>query len=181
MAEEAGSAWKRVAAFGLDYLVIAAYIVVLTLASVTVTSQLSSLNPGSRTDPWVFDLLAFTTLVLPVILYFALSEASRSQATWGKRRMGLVVVSTGGQRLRAGRSLMRSALKLLPWQIAHTSLFHIPGWPTAVETIPFPAALGLWISALLASGAFASIFIAADRRTLYDRLAGTRVIVRREP
>ena len=178
MTGSSGSAWRRLAAFGLDYLVIAAYVVVLTLVSVTVTSQLSGPNPQSRTHPWLFDLLAFATLVLPVVLYFALSEASRYQSTWGKRRMGLVAITIGGQRLSTGRSLARSVVKFLPWQLAHTSLFHIPGWPGAVETIPGMAAAGLWVASLLATASVASLFVFADRRTLYDRLAGTAVVMR---
>ena len=178
MAVDAGSGWRRLAAFGLDYLVIAAYIVVLTLVSVTVTSQLAGINSGGRTRPWLFDLLAFATLVLPVILYFAITEASHHQATWGKRRTGLVVITTGGQRLGAGRSLVRSVVKFLPWQIAHTSLFHIPGWPTAVDSIPAAAAAGLWISTALALAFIGSLFVFPDRRTPYDRLAGTRVVMR---
>jgi uncharacterized RDD family membrane protein YckC len=176
-----GSAWRRLAAFGLDYLVIAAYMAALAIASVTITSQLAGIRSANPTEPWLFDLLAFMTLVLPVILYFALNEASHRQATWGKQRMGLVVISAAGDRLGTGRSLLRSALKFLPWQIAHSSLFHIPGWPAAVDVIPATATAGLWLSSTLAAASVASLFIFADQRTLYDRLAGTRVVLRRAP
>ena len=176
MTRDPAGGWRRLAAFGLDYLVIAAYMVVLTIVSVTGTSQLTEAPVATEVSPWMFDLLAFVTLVLPVILYFALSEASQSQATWGKRRVGIVVVTTHGERLSPSRSIVRSALKFLPWQIAHTCLFHIPGWPTAVEAIPVAASAGLWVASLLACASIATLFIAADHRTLYDRLARTGVI-----
>ncbi len=101
--------------------------------------------------------------------------------TRGKRRMGLAVISAAGDRLGTGRSVLRSTVKFLPWQIAHTSLFHIPGWPAAVDVIPATATAGLWLSSTLAAASVASLFIFADGRTLYDRLAGTRVVMRRAP
>ena len=38
------------------------------------------------------DLMAFITLVLPVILYFTLQESSPKQSTW-KRKAGIRVVT----------------------------------------------------------------------------------------
>ena len=171
-----GTALRRVAAFGFDYLLIAAYMVVLTLVSVSLQSSIGRSQPGEH-SPWRFDLLAFGTLVLPVILYFALSEASARQATWGKRRMGLVVITERGGRLSIAQSAWRSAAKFLPWQIAHTALFHIPGWPTAVETVPPFAAIGLGLSSALAVTYLVSLVVSRTRRTPYDILAGTRVVV----
>jgi uncharacterized RDD family membrane protein YckC len=43
--------------------------------------------------------LTFLTLVLPVILYFCFQESSLTQATWGKRKLGLRVVTAIGARL----------------------------------------------------------------------------------
>ena len=178
MAHEAASARRRLAAFAIDYLVIAAYIVVLTLVSLAVRSQIARVAVSALQAPWVFDLLAFLTLVLPVVLYFSLCEASRHQATWGKRRMGLAVVTTSGLRLTRGRSFLRSALKFLPWQIAHTSLFHIPGWPVAVETVPALAAAGVCLSMLLASISVVSLVPRVARCTPYDYIARTQVVRR---
>ena len=167
---------RRVAAFGFDYLVIAAYVVVLTLVSVSLQSALGRPQPGQH-SPWLFDVLAFATLVLPVALYFTLCEASRQQATWGKRRMGLVVMTERGERLSVARSALRSAAKFLPWQVAHTALFHIPGWPAAVETVPPLAVIGLGLSSTVAVVYLVSLVASRSRRTPYDLLAGTRVVV----
>jgi uncharacterized RDD family membrane protein YckC len=167
---------RRLAAFAWDYLVIAAYALVLSAISSLIWSRLSGRIPGGEGNPWLYDLLAFTTLVLPVILYFAFSEASRAQATWGKRRTGLRVVSLEGTRLTISRSLLRSALKFLPWQIAHTSLFHIPGWPMAPETVPASATAGFIVSFALVA-VYLVTLARADGRTAYDRAAGSRVAV----
>ncbi len=127
----------RLLAFALDYLLIAAY--AIALAAVTFAASASPLRstlavitatPASR------DAVAFVTIVLPVILYFALQEGSARQGTWGKRRLGLRVTALDGGQLPLGRAFVRALVKFLPWQIAHTCLFHIPGWPLAPTAPP---------------------------------------------
>jgi uncharacterized RDD family membrane protein YckC/type II secretory pathway pseudopilin PulG len=46
-------------------------------------------------------------------LYFALSESSSKQATWGKRAVGIVVTDVGGNRLSFGRASGRAFAKWL--------------------------------------------------------------------
>lgn len=168
--------WRRVTAFAIDYVIVSVYIVVLTVVSLAVSPAVVSRFDVRGTPPWHFDLLAFSTLVLPVILYFALTEASRHCASIGKRRLGLIVADEAGRPLGRGRSLLRSALKFLPWQVAHTSLFHIPGWPMAVEIVPRSPAIGLALALALAGLYLAGLFT-ANRRTLYDRVAGSQVLI----
>lgn len=165
------------AAFAWDYLLIASYVVLLSLVStIAWFGLLGGIPVEAQRSPWLYDLLAFTTLVLPVILYFALREASSAQATWGKRRVGLLVVSSRGDRLSIGRSLMRSGLKFLPWQIAHTCLFHIPGWPVAPGPIPTPVIGGLALAYGLVGLYLVGLVIPPVHRTAYDWIAGTRVV-----
>ncbi|HTG92505.1 MAG TPA: RDD family protein, partial [Pyrinomonadaceae bacterium] len=88
---------KRLLAFAIDFILIAAYILVLFgigTSTMRITSELVVLA-----SPWTKDLLAFLVLILPVILYFALQESSQRQATWGKRRVGIKVVNAQGQKL----------------------------------------------------------------------------------
>jgi uncharacterized RDD family membrane protein YckC len=63
---------RRIGAFVLDWLVIAAYILVLTATTLGVFSilQYTGREIMFPTDPVRGDLIAFTTLVLPVVLYF---------------------------------------------------------------------------------------------------------------
>lgn len=171
-----GTTGKRLAAFALDYLVIAGYIVVLSIGSSLVWQSVGGVPDPTQGGAWRFDLLAFVTLVLPVILYFALSEASRAQATPGKRRLGLRVETREGQPLTKGRSLLRSSLKFLPWQIAHTSLFHVPGWPMAPEAPPAWVVGGFVLAFGLVATYLAGLFFSPVHRTLYDWAAGTRVV-----
>src|SRR6266700_6114714 len=116
--------WQRIGAFLLDYLIIAAYLVLLVIISVGLGfGPLRSVFRAMFADPNSSELSAFLLLVLPVILYFALFESSSWQATWGKRKLGLRVTGTHGERLSLGRSLVRSIIKFVPWELTHARLW----------------------------------------------------------
>jgi uncharacterized RDD family membrane protein YckC len=166
---------RRLLAFAVDYLAVSLYIGLLLAAGISLYS-VGLTRFGDDISPILMDFLAFSVTVLPVTLYFALCESGVSGATIGKRLAHIRVISLNGARVLFGRSLLRSAIKFLPWQIAHTSLFHIPGWPMAVETIPLPSLIGLIVS----QGAVVlfALMIAFSKagRALYDHLAGTVVV-----
>ena len=170
--------WQRTKGFLLDYLIISAYIVLLVGISVGL-----GLGPLRRViqvmfaDPNISEFSAFLLLVAPVILYFALFESSSRQATWGKRKMGLYVTDSHGARLGFMRSLGRSLLKFMPWELTHACLWRIPGWPFALAT-PSPIIMaGLVLVWILVAAYLASIFINKKHQSLYDWIAGTYVIV----
>lgn len=168
--------WSRCKAFGVDYLFIAAYLIALTgvVSGLRLTPLRSVLatwyvNPYSAqlTDSLLFDL--------PVILYFALCEASPWQATLGKRRIGLRVETSAGSRLSLPRALARIVLKFLPWEIAHTSLWHTPGWPLHSQ----PTALNYcaYASVYVLAGLYVvTMLTSRTRQPLYDRITRTRVV-----
>jgi len=167
---------QRVAAFAIDDTVIAAYIGLLTGAGFASRALLHQQRGLPRTDTEkIHDhAVAFLTLTLPVALYVALSEASRAQATFGKRAQRLRVTTTDGQRVPLGRSLVRAAVKFAPWELAHTALWQTPGQP-------FVSPPGVWNvagHALALGGAawYAAALFVGDRRTPYDHIAGTTVV-----
>lgn len=127
-------------------------------------------------DPVHADLVAFLAAVLPVWLYFALSEAAPGAATWGKRRVGLRVVGPVG-RLGLARSLARNGLKLLPWQVAHTAMFHIPGFPLSPGDPPTWSVVLLVLAWTLVGLYLLGLTRLLSGRTPYDRIAGTAVVV----
>ena len=171
------AAGVRIKAFAFDYLVIAAYLVLLVgLGSFLTFGPSAAEWQAFMSDPVRADLFAFAVLVLPVILYFALNERSEARATWGKRRAGIEVVGPSGGRIGLGRSLVRSGLKFLPWQMAHTAMLHIPGFPMSPGEPPAwstPLLVGTW--SLVALYLF-GLTRFGGRRTLYDRAAGTTVV-----
>jgi len=169
---------KRLKAFAFDYLIICGYIILL--AGVTMTtikiSGLLGLSLQWPENPILADLMAFVTLVMPVILYFTFQESSAKQSTWGKRKAGIRVVNAHGDRLTCGQAFVRSLVKMTPWQIAHTSLFHIPGWPLTVTTFPPAAITGFILVYVLVGIYIAAVFISKKHCTPYDWVSGSYVI-----
>jgi uncharacterized RDD family membrane protein YckC len=164
---------RRAGAFALDYLLIAAWLVVVVGLGVVARAAVPRLTATIFSDPIAAEAVGFLLLTLPVGLYFALSEAGPSGATWGKRRMGIGVVAAAGEPPSIGRSVLRTTLKLLPWELAHAVIwrFAIPG--SASEALLDAGLVLVWI---LIGANLVSLLVDASRRTLYDRLSCTRVI-----
>jgi uncharacterized RDD family membrane protein YckC len=168
--------WKRILAFALDYLLISAYLLVLAALSVLILS--TPLAAGFRAL-WAnavgAEVSGFFLLTLPVVLYFAVFESSSRQATWGKRVLGLRVVDQSGERLSLARSLLRSAIKFFPWELAHFTIWHFvfaaspraspPAWTMVVLTFVYVLA-----------GAYLLFLFIGEHRTPYDRMAGSYVV-----
>jgi uncharacterized RDD family membrane protein YckC len=172
------SPWRRLAAWGLDYLVIAAYLVVLTAASLgleatPVRSGFNAATSGAVTA----ELLGFVFLTAPVTLYFAILEASSWQATLGKRALGVVVVSASRRRLSFGRAILREAVRFLPWELSHALLWRVALAPdknsvSGLVTVGFAAVYLLVLAYLI------TLFVGTQHRTVYDRVAGSYVLRR---
>jgi len=169
---------KRLKAFAFDYLLILAYIIILAGVNFGIILRgkaLEELFPFFAL-PVVKDGIAFLTLTLPIFLYFTLQESSNRQGTWGKRKVGLRVVNAQGETLTKFQAFVRSLVKFLPWQIAHTSIYQIkevvPGGPTE----PFDIT-GFVLVYILVGINIAAIFISKKHRTPYDWASSSYVIV----
>jgi len=165
---------RRTRAFLLDYLLMLGYMALLAaffvpLSRGALRKQLSSLSPLGA------DVLAFVSLVLPVTLYSAIGDASRKQGTWGKQRIGLRVQTVGGRRIGLARSLLRSGLKYLPWQLAHTVLFNWPGFPTAPQPSRATYA-GLGLVYALVGANIVAAWRTRRGQSLYDLASGAEVV-----
>lgn len=119
-----------------------AFIAVVALIGFAITGSFANwLRFGTKGA----QLLGFVLLVLPVGLYLYTSEASARQATIGKRVMGLRVVSADdlGRPSRT-HILVRTIVKLLPWEVAHFAVWHIAAL-TAAGASDFPG----WLMATM--------------------------------
>ncbi len=175
MTQQRNLALRRLLAFLVDYGVMVLFVVVISAVGFAIRSQLGVTSSGSMTfqQRLLAQALVFATVMLPILLYFAVSESSRWQATIGKRVLRLQVTDDHGGRPRLLRTLLRTAVKFSPWELAHTGVWHVPGTPFVSEPAAF--SYGIWITALLlALWWFASIWL-GDGRTPYDRVAGTVV------
>jgi uncharacterized RDD family membrane protein YckC len=156
----------RLVAMTLDLLVIAAWAGVA--AGIGIAVRRSGVHVAS---PSAFDALAFVTLVLPVIVTFAVQEASPRQGTFGKRFLGLWVVDAAGARPTFPRALGRSAVKFAPWQLAHTAVFNLMADSTATGFVVLAVA-----AQLLVVVSVVAMTVDPRHRALHDWVAGTRVI-----
>ena len=161
----------RFLAFLWDYVPILVYIGLLVLLALAIPVLQSLFR-----HPVQADVVAFLILIVPVMLYFALQEGGPQQATWGKRKMGLKVVRMGNARLATPRAMLRSVIKFLPWQLAHTAIYQ--SQPMGV--LP---QFAIWVLFLLAYG-LVIIYIVLiwwnpTHRTLYDWVAGSAVVENR--
>jgi uncharacterized RDD family membrane protein YckC len=163
---------RRSLAFLVDYLVIAVWLVVLVGIALGLRAVAPDLTDAVFGDPLSAESAGFVLLTLPVILYFAISEAAPRGATIGKRRMSIRVVTQAGAPVSLPRSFARTILKLLPWELTHAIVwrFAVPG--SAPELLLDGGLVLVWIL-ILAN--VAAALIDAERRTLYDRLSATRV------
>jgi hypothetical protein len=122
--------------------------------------------------------MIFTLTVLPVGLYFSLFESSVSQATSGKRKMRIKVVAGKEQgRPSLVRSVVRSGLKLVPWQLAHLCLTRIPGWPFEPPPPPIGVIVGLVVVWVLIIVYVLSILTSRGRKAIYNGLVDVEVTV----
>ncbi len=86
------------------------------------------------------------------------------------------VVDAHGGRLSRKRAFVRSLIKLLPWQIAHTSIYHIEGFLFApVEPAPM-VIVGFVLAYGLVGIYVASALISKKHRTPYDWAGDSYVI-----
>lgn len=160
----------RLAAFAWDYLVILVYVLVTAVIGITMWT---TMGPFPQTPLWLLDIIAFATMVLPVGLYFVLQECSPRQATWGKRRMGLQVMLVDGRPLSLWRAVVRTAVKFLPWQIAHIVIYRLVG----LDEPPAWTTYGLILLWILVGAYLLSIAATRNHQAPYDWLAGSVVII----
>jgi uncharacterized RDD family membrane protein YckC len=176
---EPASPVRRLLAFGVDYLLIAGYLVLLAAASlILLDTPLRARYIRLWSNAASAETAGFLLLTLPVLLYFALSESSSWQASLGKRVLGLQVIGNQCQRLDLSHSLLRSGVKFLPWELAHFTIWHFvylrPGSTRPPEWTQ--AALGSVY--VLVAAYLLTLFMGSSHRTVYDRVADARVMVK---
>ncbi len=166
------SFWKRVGAFALDYLLILGYLLGVIILSLLANSVFGA-------SQWLFadriraQLVAFFIVTLPVTLYFAISESSQSKATWGKRRLKLQVADQDGARIGFWRSLARTLLKFILWELSHTLIWQLY-FSRQTEMVWINYGFGL-VYVLIGLN-IVSLMRTRTNQTLYDLLTKTYVI-----
>jgi uncharacterized RDD family membrane protein YckC len=172
MTSDSRAAIRRVIAFSLDWFVIAVWGAVLFAGIMIATGG----RPARPETPWQAQLIGFLSMTLPVTLYFSLSESSNARATLGKRIVGLAVSNDDEGRLSLSASLLRNAVKFIPWELGHFVA------QQAIASGDAGVPMGVWVAATLSFGLvgwwMAALFLTG--RTPYDQLAHARVRMLRE-
>jgi len=159
---------KRLFAFGLDYLIFITYALILFIIFFPIGLEIHS--------TLLLQLLSFTTLTLPVFLYFYLTEKSESRATFGKRKMKIYVKSKYPNNSK--NILVRNILKFLPWEIAHAGV----QWQHHFLINDLNPSVWAWVLLILPQivviGYFISIIYYKGESSIYDKLAKTTISFR---
>jgi len=131
------------------------------------------------TEEWFYSgvntqVYMLLTISLPIWLYFILTERSAWQATLGKRIVKLKVVKgLSGERIGIVQSLIRTAIKLLPWEIAHlTNNFPEPLMYASEPTFR----IGFAFVGLLMGAYMALVLFTKRKQGLHDLIAKTVVL-----
>jgi uncharacterized RDD family membrane protein YckC len=171
---------RRLAAFAVDYVLILAWIGLISAVGLGARSLLG-MRLGTITsdrDKLIGHAISFLVLTLPVVLFFAIAEHCPWRGTPGKRLLGLEVVSIdGGGTVPWSRCVVRAAVKFAPWEVAHTVIWHSPGQPFVSG--PNIWGLGGYVVALSSAAFYVASLFKGTGRTPYDRAART-VTVRRK-
>ena len=156
---------RRILAYVLDILLL---FVVLAPLAILFESMLE-LRPETGFQIWIAIVVSFS---VPVWTYFILSDTSQTGATLGKRIMNVAVRrSDGTSRLTFDRALARTALKLLPWELAH--IFGFALVDVLGEQIQ---AWGLVLANLLTAAYLIICIATGGEKSLHDHVVDTSVV-----
>ncbi|MEM7530693.1 MAG: RDD family protein [Chloroflexota bacterium] len=165
--------WVRIRAFSLDYIIIALYLSILVGVSIGLNFVFPKVVSTLFGHPLQAQFIGFITVTLPVTLYFTFTESSSWQASWGKRRQGLRLVRTDGAGITFGRALVRTLLKFVPWELAHTCIWQISVTPSEPSPLITAGFIIVWVSV---GANIVWLWVSPSHQTIYDWLADTYII-----
>ncbi len=152
---------RRAAAYLADILILFAVLFPLGWAVVLAVG----FSPMSGVQIWQATLLNFS---IPAWLYFTLSDSLWGGKTPGKRLLRIMVTRSSGQTLSVPRALLRTSVKLLPWELAHIGGF-------ALEATPALQWASIGLSNLLVVVYLGAMIATHGQRSIHDWIARTEV------
>jgi uncharacterized RDD family membrane protein YckC len=157
---------RRLAAYAIDVAILAVVLIPLSFGVQAMIGYRAETGIGV----WLASLLLIS---LPSWAYFILFDASSSGATLGKRVVGLRAARVEGSPLGLRRAVLRTAVKLLPWELTHLTMFAL-----SPELGTFS---GLQLGLLWAVYALLALYLFValrheGRRSVHDLAAGAAVL-----
>ncbi len=154
--------FRRVAAYLADILLLFGILFPLGWAVVL----LVGFSPTSGVQIWQATLINFS---LPAWLYFILSDSLLGGQTVGKRLLKIRVIGPSGRPLGVPQALLRTAVKLLPWELAHIGGF-------ALGSNPRVQWVCIGLSNLLIVVYLIAMVASHSRFSIHDWIARTEVV-----
>ncbi len=168
---------RRIAALLIDYALILGWMAIIAAVSAGIAVVTGGYADWLAWGTAVAQLLGFAVLVLPVGIYLFVTESSARQGTVGKRVMRMRVVAGDGSRAPVWRILVRTIVKLLPWEIAHFFVWHTVAAATGEGVFQPWLIAGLVVADLLPVAYVLTVLLEPQRRGPHDLVAGTRVVM----
>ncbi len=109
--------WRRVAAYMVDSLILSVGMLIVFGVIGAATAALFASDHGGMAGLLIF--LGYVLVIVGIWLYFAKFESGPSQATPGKRVMGIKVTDDKGQRIGFGRATGRFFGKIISGMILY--------------------------------------------------------------
>ncbi len=115
---------RRLIAYWLDFVLLAIVLVSIQWLIYKTTSgfPFDFLNKGYEIEIWVL-----LSMSLPVWLYFIYCELYKQQ-TIGKRVLKLKVTNEEGSKININQALLRTFIRLLPWEVTHVIILVPKPW-----------------------------------------------------
>lgn len=162
---------KRILAFVIDYLILIVYAGVLFFVSYKVN------------DCWPFwhfladsqllsHAVSFITMTIPLVIYFVLLECGQHTGTYGKRLLGIKVLSRTGEVAKYKQIVIRNAIKFTPWELAHINI-HWELWNIEHALARYAI---LFIPLVLVLIMLLWVMVDPLKRTLYEVFSNTITI-----
>jgi uncharacterized RDD family membrane protein YckC len=167
--------FRRAAAYLLD--ITLAFALLFVLPQTIIAAQVwpilgitqDSFKSGIFTEVYVMLLIS-----MPIWLYFILLDRSKLQGTPGKKLLGLSVTDARtGKTITTGQSILRNAIKLLPWELAHLA----NNIPTPLWYDPHPSIVRsvlMTIPMVLLTIYLIYCFASKGTKTIHDLAAKTK-------
>lgn len=159
---------KRLLAYWLDFVLLAFFLTSVQLLLYKASSgfPFDYLNQGYEIELWVL-----FSMSLPVWLYFVCCELRREQ-TIGKRILNLKVTNIEGSRLNIKQVILRTFIKLLPWELTHIIvLVPTPWWSMESPDNQFLILIPNMIMILY----MIILFMNKGERAFHDYVAKTKI------
>ena len=165
MAETVARTLRRLTAYAADGSLLAVVLIPLAVA----IQGVAGYRPTTGVGVWVASVVLIS---LPSWTYFVVSDRSASGATLGKRLLRLRVRMAGEASVSLVRALVRTAIKLTPWELTHLALFAMA---PALGAVGGTQLAVLWLVYALFALSLGVALRTDGRRSVHDLVAGTTV------